>query len=138
MPVWERYVNDASLSAVGAHSNSMVFENNEDTDNFQNADVVAVDGILTVHTDTDDLMGVRLLVVPTGLVDADLTEDYPRPDDAMMWYSFFAARGPTIFRLKSKKTIPPDYALWIQQWKASGTTATTTRIGLHVLWVLKH
>lgn len=138
MPIWERYSAAPPLTAVNAHAENEVFVNDEDTDNFQNADVVAVDGIFTVHTDTDDLVGVRLLVVPVPLTDAVITQNDPRPDDQMVWYSFFAARGPMVFRLRSKKTVPPNYRLVVQSWKERGGNLTIINWGLMVLWVLKH
>jgi len=138
MPVWERYDLDPVLAAQGAHSNTQVFKNEEDTDNFQSADVVIVDGIITVITDTDDLCGVRLIIASELLVSGDLTEDAPAPHDNMVYYSWYAARGPLVFRLRSKRTIPPEYALWVQAWKARGTVSTTVRIGAHFLFVVKH
>ncbi len=138
MPVWERYDGGSTIAAVGDHANTEVFANAQADENFEASNVVAVDGILTVITDTDDLCGVRLLVVPEEMLTATLTEDVPQPHNRMVWYSFYAARGPMVFRLRSKKTIPPEHKLWIQVWKASGTTSTLLRWGIHVLWVVKH
>ncbi len=140
MPVWERYDGAAVVTNQGDHINQEVFANAQADENFEASDVVGVDGILTVITDTDNLCGIRLLVVPEELVTADLTEDVPQPHNRMVWYSFYAARGPMVFRLRSKKTVPPEHKLWIQSWKAAngGTSATVLRWGLHVLWVVKH
>ncbi len=138
MPIWERYDGEGGVTAVGNHINTEVFHNEEDTDNFQNADVIIVDGILTVITDTDDLVGIRTLVCPELLTTVDLTEDNPGPHDRMVYYSWFAGRGPLVFRLRSKKTIPPEHKLWMQVWKARGTTLTDVKWGLHVFLHLKH
>ncbi len=138
MPIWERYHGLVTLSTAGSHVDTEIFKNEEDTDNFQSADVIIVDGILTVITDTDDLIGVRLIVAPEVMDAADLTQDSPAPHDRMVYYSWFAARGPLVFRLRSKKTIPAENKLWMQIWKASGSSSTNTRYGLHLFMHLKH
>ncbi len=138
MPVWERYDGSHSVTAVGNHVNQEVFANAQADENFEASDVVGVDGILTVITDTDDLCGLRLIVAPEEMVTADITEDVPQPHNRMIWYSWFVGRGPMVFRLRSKKTVPPEHKLWITGWKAQGSSATAIRWGLHVLWVVKH
>jgi len=140
MPVWERYDGEQSHATEGAHVNQEVFHNEQAAggENFEAADVVAVDGILTVITDTDDLMGLRLLIAPEEMVSGDMDENNPQPHSRIVWYSWYAARGPMVFRLRSKRTVPPEYKMWLQTWKARGTTATQIRWGLHILWVVKH
>ncbi len=138
MPIWERYQNQGTVVAEGNHVNILTLNNEEDTDNFQNADLVFVDGILTVLTDTDDLVGVRLLVLHDSILTATITEDDPTPDDRAVWYTFFCGRGPLVFRLRSKKTLPSRHNLWLQYWKASGSTSTIVRTGVMVLMQLKH
>lgn len=138
MPVWERYDGTQSHQSVGAHANEEIFANAQADENFEASDVVAVDGILTVITDSDDLCGIRLIVAPEELVTGDLTEDIPQPHNRMVWYSWFAARGPMVFRLRSKKTVPPEHKLWVTTWKARGGNSTNIHWGLHVLWVVKH
>ncbi len=138
MAVWERYDLDPVLSTQGSHSNTEVFHNEETSDNFQSADVAIVDGIITVITDTDDLVGVRLLIADEIIATGSLTEDDPEPHNNMVYYSWFAARGPLVFRLRSKRLIRPEQKLWCQVWKARGTASTTIRVGLHLLFVVKH
>ncbi len=138
MPVWERYDGTVSLGAVGTHANAEIFANAQADENFEASDVVGVDGILTLITDTDDLCGLRLIVAPEEMVTGDITEDIPQPHSRMIWYSWFAARGPMVFRLRSKKTVPPEHKLWVNMWKARGTATTNLNWGLHVLWVVKH
>ncbi len=138
MPVWERYDIDPVVTAQGDHSNTAVFHNEEDTDNFQSADVVIVDGIVTVLTNTDDLCGVRMLIASELLLTGDLTEDQPNPHDDQVYYSWYVGRGPLVFRLRSKRIVPPEHKLWVQVWKARGSTATTVAVGLHLLFVVKH
>ncbi len=138
MPVWERYDGESSITAEGIHSNTQIFANAQGDENFEASDVVGVDGILTVITDSDNLCGVRLIVAPEEMGTADLTEDVPQPHNRMVWYSWFVARGPMVFRLRSKKTVHPEHRLWITVWKARGTDVTLVRWGLHVLWVVKH
>ncbi len=136
MAIWERYQGEMSLTALGDDTSRVLILNKEDTDNFQNADLVIVDGILTLHTDTDDLIGVRLLIRDEGAT--GLTENDPEPHHRAVYYEWFTARGPVIHRLLSKRTVPPNHNLIIQGWKASGTTSTTFRYGLRVLFQLKH
>ncbi len=138
MPVWERYDGTQTLVGVGSHINTSIFHNLQGDENFEASDVVAVDGILTVITDTDDLCGVRLLVESELIVTGDLNEDVPQPHSQEVYYSWFVARGPMVFRMRSKKTVPPEHKLWIQVWKAQGGNSTVLNWGLHVLWVVKH
>ncbi len=138
MPVWERYSGQNTLVAGGEHINTNVFSNTQSDENFESSDVVAVDGILTVQTDTDDLCGVRLLVLDGTISSGSITESDPAPHERGVWYSFFAARGPMVFRLRSKKTVPPAFNLWLETWKEQGSTSTKVNWGFHVLWVVKH
>ncbi len=139
MPVWERYDGEyAGVGAEGSHNNRELFHNVQADENFEASDVVIVDGILTLITDTDDLFGVRLLVVPEEILTATLTEDTPQPHNDMVYYSWYAARGPMVFRLRSKRTVPPEHKLWLQAWKAKGTTTSVIRWGIHLLFVVKH
>ncbi len=140
MPVWERYDGAAVVATEGSHVNTEVFANAQADENFEASDVVAVDGIFTVLTDTDNLCGVRLIVAPEEMVTGDITEDVPQPHSRLVWYEWYAGRGPMVFRLRSKKTVPPEHKLWVNVWKAAngGTTSTTLRWGLRILWVVKH
>lgn len=139
MPVWERYSAGATLTMEAESQNTEIFHNEPDPSTyFQAADVVGVDGIVTVSTDTPNLVGVRLLVLPEVLSTGSITKDAPAPDDSAVWYSWFCANGPLVFRLRSKKTVPNNYKVWLQIWKEGGNTATVIRVGLQLLWVMKH
>lgn len=136
MAIWERYDGTFSLTAVGDDSSTIVLQNQEDTDNFQNADLVVVDAILTLITDTDDLVGFRTLIRDIG--GPSVSEDDPIPSHPDVWYEWFTARGPVIHRIRSKRTIPPFRQLQVQAWKARGANATNVHWGLRVLVQLKH
>lgn len=136
MANWERYTFFQTVTAVGDHQNQ-VQEVNADLPDQRNADLVAVDGILTVLTNTDNLVGLRLLILDDTIATANITEDNPGPHESSVWYNFFAGRGPMVFRMRSKKTLPPNHNLWIQVWKASGTDATAVHVGFQILWVRK-
>ncbi len=138
MAVWERYDGNSQITTVGDHANVEVFHNDQGDENFEFADVVGVDGILTVITDTDDLCGVRMIVASNLVTTGDLNENSPAPHERGIWYSFYVGRGPLVFRMRSKKTVAPDHKLWINIWKAQGNSLTSVRWGLHVLWVVKH
>ncbi len=135
MPVWEQYDQTYSFT-VPATQSTQLFHNQEDTDNFQSADVVGVDGIVTVITNSDDLCRVRLVITPEsmGSTNVELTPFH----SPAQWYSWYVARGPLVFRLRSKKTVPPEHKLHMIVSKQQGSTSTVVNVGLMVLWVLKH
>jgi len=133
--VWEQYDIEKTFTTP-ATQQSELFQNEEDTDNFQSADIVGVDGIITIITDTDDLCRVRLLIAPESNDGSDVAAiPFHSPGQ---WYSWFCARGPLVFRLRSKKTIPPEHKLWMQTAKVRGSSTTVIRVGAMFLWVLKH
>lgn len=101
-------------------------------------DIVVVDGVLTVITDTDDLIGIRLCVLNENWVLGDFSAGNPEPHDPSVYYSWFAGRGPLVFRLRTKRTVHPEHKLWIHAWKAAGTSVTTIRYGLLLGLVVKH
>ncbi len=138
MPVWERYDGQSTVAAVGDHVNTEIFHNVQADENFEASDVVIVDGIVTFITQTDDLVGCRLLVVPEEILTATLNEDVPQPHNDMVYYSWYVARGPMVFRLRSKRTVPPEHKLWMQVWKAQGGSTTNVGWGIHLLFVVKH
>ncbi len=123
-----------ALTAEGDHSNFLVFTETRQTDEWEDTPITIVDAILTVITDTNDLCGIRILApVPDLIVDGDLTENAPVPDDPMVWYSWYCAQGPLVFRLNTQRTIRPGNGVWVTAWKDKGTTATTLRFGLHYM-----
>ncbi len=138
MSVWERYDGTATVAAQGDHLSSEIFANAQADENFEASDVVIVDGIFTCLTNTDDLCGVRLVVAPEEMVAGDINEDVPQPHSPLIYYQWYVGRGPMVFRLRSKKTVPPEHKLWVVQWKARGTTSTVMNWGLRVLFVVKH
>lgn len=138
MPVWERYHGNTQLTAEGGSVTTQLIANAQADENFESSDLVCVDGIVTFITDTDDLCGSRLLVVTDQITISNLTEDEPQPHSQEVYYSWFLARGPMVFRLRSKRTVPPEHQMGMQIWKASGTTQTEIRWGVHLLWVVKH
>ncbi len=133
MPFKFRADSQATLTAVGDHINLEVLSNQSGAEPWDDHDLTIVDGQLTVITDTDNLCGARFIVANEAIGDSDLNEDNPAPEDDMVWYSFWAARGPLVFRLVSKKTVHPEHKLWIQVWKARGADATFLRWGLNLM-----
>ncbi len=130
MAVWQRFSRGVSLSAASSHDNTTLITNAEATNDWESRDLVVVDGIITLHTDTDNLCGARLIVAHELLVDGDLSDTNPQPFDDMIYYSWFFARGPSYFRLNSKKTIPVEHRLWLQLWKEVEADATQVNAGL--------
>ncbi len=138
MAIWERYQAGHTVAAAGVHVNSELLHNFQGAENFESGDIVFVDGILTVITDTDDLCGVRLLIAHENITSGALTEDSPAPHEPGVWYSWFCARGPLVFRMRSKKTLPPEHKLWLQTWKALGSTSTICNSGILLYEQFKH
>ncbi len=136
MPIWEKYSGSATLSTQFTNLTTEVLHNEEDTDNFQNADLVFVDGILTLNTNGDDLFLVRLILAHELMSSADAAN--VNFDDNGNWYQFFASRGPLVFRLRSKKTLHPQHKLWMSIIKENGNTSETLRWGLMIFEQLKH
>ncbi len=129
-----RFDNAANVTAAGDHLNFLFFTETRQTDEWEDMPVTIVDGILTVITDTDDLCGIRLLApVPDLIVSGDINEDNPVPDDPMVWYSWYCARGPLVYRVNTKRTLRPGSGAWIQVWKANGGVSTTVRFGFNYL-----
>lgn len=140
MAHWLRFDHTATLLTVGDHNNLELLHNDLPSfEEWQSGDLVIVDGIVTVAVDTlGSLIGVRLLVASEHLGTADLDEDNPQPFDPMVYYSWYVAGGPVVFRLRSKKTVHPEEKLWLQTWKAQGVTSPIVLVGLHLLVVYKH
>ncbi len=136
MAIWERYQRSSVLGAVGSHVDSELLENEAAAENFQSADLVIVDGIVTIVADQPTLCGVRLLILDAE--DTSQTEDDPEPHHPAVYYTWFAGLGVQAFRLRSKKTLPPEHKLWLQTWKAGGTTTTNVHVGLMLYIQLKH
>ncbi len=133
MPVWEQYSTAHSLSGVGAFTNVSKLTNLEDTDNFQNASLFIVDGIVTVITNSDDLVAVRLYVATNLLVSADLDPSVIGRSSPLIYYEFHCARGPLVFRLRSKKEVRTADTLWISAIKLQGTITTAVYVAVQVL-----
>lgn len=140
MAIWERYQPAFNtVTNVGDHESIPVLHNEiGGSDNFQVADLVVVDGIITVMCDTNDLCGVRMLILDENIATADINEDDPEPHHPSVYYSWFCAAGPLVFRLRSKKTLPPEHKLWFQIWKANGVLLTSVKVGVHLYIQLKH
>ncbi len=130
----DRFDGGGTLAASGDHLNTEVIHNDAPVDVWEAHSLTIVDLSLTVITDTDDVCGVRLLCpVSELLLSGDLTENNPKPEDPMVWYSWYAARGPLVFRVRTKRTIGPEFSLWVQTWKAQGATSTIIRWGMNYL-----
>ncbi len=132
MPIWQRFTETAPITTVGNSTEIELLHNQVSDDVHLSGNLVIVDGIITVVSDTDDLFGLRLLIEDESVVAADLTEDSPEAHSPHVYYSWFCCRGPLIFRLRSKKTIPPEHKLWFQAWKAQGGNASNLHFGAHL------
>ncbi len=140
MPVWEQYEQSFAITTLGSHSDRELFHNIEDTDNFQNAPVTVVDGIVTVDCPNDSFWSVRLLVTPQEMDAGDLSPTAQGRTSPLIYYHWYCSRGPLIFRLRSKRTIPIRHKLWMQGVKVFGDNATQEfmNVGLQIFLVLNH
>ncbi len=129
----QTYSGSFSLTAQGTHVNQEIISNQSSAEPWDDHDLTIVDGQLTVIGDTDDLVGIRFILAHEDVVDGDLDDTDPSAEDPQVWYSFWSARGPLVFRLISKKTIHPEQKMWIQVWKGQGSTATITSWGLNLM-----
>ncbi len=131
--LWEEFSAVGSLSTQGTSSATELFHNEVDDHLFASAPITLVDGITTINTDGDDLWIVSYVVVNEALTSAQV-QALQRHEKAI-WYSFYAVRGPLVFRMRSKKTIHPEEKLWVRFFKAGGNTAENARVGLQMLEV---
>ncbi len=134
MAEWIRGAVHDSLSSAGSHINTEETQLHNQTDNiFEDSDLVVVDGFLQLFTNTDDLCGFRFTRQREDLITTDISELIPPENSPDIWYSMYAVRGPTIYRLRSKFTIYPQYKLWATTWKEDGASATTLHAGYRLL-----
>ncbi len=122
-----------SLTTVGAHTNVEILSNQSGSEPWDDSSLTIVDGQLTVITDSDDLMGIRLIVANELIGTGDINDTSPSAEDDLVWYSWFCARGPLVFRLVSKRTIHPEHKLWVQFWKEQEANATRLSFGLNLM-----
>ncbi len=138
MANWVRTSTGASVSGAGAHSNSEWTALHNQVDNlFEAQDLFIVDGFIHVQTDTDDLCGVRLMVLPEEMVTGDFTETVPEENSPLIKYSWWCSRGPLPYRIRSKILVPPQHKVWFTIWKEVGSTLTQVNVGARVLVVAK-
>ncbi len=122
MPFKDRFDGEFIGTAIGDHGNFEVIHNDAPTDVWEAHSLTIVDLSLTVMSNGDDLFGVRLLApVSELLLSGDLTELNPKPEDPMVWYSWYFARGPLVFRTRTKRTIHPEFSLWCRCGKHRGS-----------------
>ncbi len=131
--LWEEYTQTATLSTVSSVTQQEIFHNEVDDHVFASAPITIVDGIITIITDTDDLMLVRLGIFHEIFTGGDLAN--VEPHHTQWWYKWHCARGPLVFRLRSKRTINPEHKLWVFFKKQQGANSTILHIGEELLMV---
>ncbi len=134
MAEWIRGRHSVTQTSAGTHEAAEEAQLHNQTDNiFEDSDLVIVDGFLTLHSDTDDLMGFKFVRGREDLISTDYDEDTPPENSPDLWYSMFTARGPQVYRLRSKFTIYPQYKLWTIAWKEAGSASTNLHAGYRLL-----
>ncbi len=131
--LWEEYDQTVSLTAVAAESSQEIFHNEVDDHIFASAPITIVDGIVTIITDTDDLCRVKLCIAHELMSAADIQA--LDAHDSLWWYRWSCARGPLVFRIRSKKTIHPEHKLHIYMQKLRGANPTNVHIAEQLLMV---
>ncbi len=133
MAQWLRFSATNTISTAGAHANNQITAlTNSGTNIWEEQDLFIVDGFIHIQTDTDNLCGVRLLVVPPTFVTGDLSDTNPSENDPVIKYSWWASRGPLPYRIKSKIRIPSDYDVWLTTWKELGGDSTVINVGMRL------
>ncbi len=128
---WDRFTFEAAITTVGNHANQEVMSNASAPALHYERNLTVVDGIVTVVTDSDDLFGCRLIVAHELIVTGDISDTVPAEHDSAIYYSWFAARGPLVFRLRTNKTVRPEHKLWLTVWKELGAAASANiRFGM--------
>ncbi len=133
--LWEEFDQSTAITTEGAKITTEIFHNEVDDHVFASAPITIVDGTVTIVTDTDDLFAVKLVVVPELYVAADI-EALAR-HERENWYSWFVARGPVIYRIRSGRTIYPEQKLWVTIRKARGGNSSQIRIG-ELFFMVRH
>ncbi len=134
MASWERFSASAAITSLGNHANTEVFSNAAAPQQFYESKITVVDGIVTCLADSDDLWGARLIVAHELIVTGDISDTVPDEHDPGIFYSWFVGRGPLVFRLRSKKTVPPEHKLWLTLWKEQGSaTSANIHLGMRYL-----
>ncbi len=131
--LWEEYSWTHSLSTVASVTATELFHNEVDDHIFASAPITIVDGVVTMFTNGDDLFLTSLVVCNEQLVSAEVSA-IPRHSPEV-YYSMYNIGGPLVFRLRSKKTIPPEHKLWVRSIKAQGADAEDSRGGVQLLMV---
>ncbi len=120
--LWEEYDQTSTLVAVGTVNTQLIFHNQVTDNIFQSAPITIVDGIVTIITDTDDLCRVRLAIAHESMSNTQI--EAMGAHESLWYYRWGCARGPLVFRLRSKKTIHPEFKLHIFMQKLQGTNST--------------
>ncbi len=137
MPVWERNSISNAISTQGNSAENEVLHNEVTGGELEYLapDLTVVDGLITVHTDSDDLVRVQLVIAHELVTSADLASGTPSENDPMLWYSWYTSRGPAFFRTRTKRRVPREHKLWIQTVKEQGATSTAIHVGYQFLIV---
>ncbi len=131
--LWEEYSQTGTVTTVGTVSTQEIFHNEVDDHIFASAPITIVDGIVTYITDTIDMVSIRLGIFHELMTSTDVG-NVPAHDTSW-WYRFMAAEGPLVLRLRSKRTIPPEWKLWVHMTKLRGTASSIVNVSEEFLMV---
>ncbi len=131
--LWEAFSFESTLTAKGTGAAVELFHNEVDDHLFASAPITIVDGICTLITNTDDLFLVRFVVASEQLNSGQIQA--LQRHQRQIWYGFYASRGPLVFRMPSKKTLWPEDKLWVDFFKAEGSSASIVRGGIQIFEV---
>ncbi len=134
--LWEEYDQSyTGITTEGSNFAIEIFHNEVDDHIFASAPITIVDGIVTLYSDGVAFWKVRLGVFPELYVAQDI-EDLPA-HDSQWYYRWFHSGGPLVYRLRAKRTIPPEHKLWIYFEKRYNAVSANIYAG-EMLYMVRH
>ncbi len=130
---WESYTDTFGLTTVGTGDAEEIFHNEVDDHIFASAPITIVDGIVTLTGSINELAIVDMLICHESMTEANV--EAVQRHEPLIWYRWHVALGPLVFRLRSKRTIPPEHKLWMRCYKEQGANAMDVHAGINLLMV---
>lgn len=124
----------SQTSAGTLDNNALVYHNNSgQSTTTRKFDATIVARHLCVVSDTDDIWVARFVMVHESF--PTLTVATPADADEKVHGVFPFCRGPVYFNPQSKISVPADHKLFLQLFKALGSTASAYHIQYRALLV---
>ncbi len=131
--LWEHFYFTHQIGAVGNTAGNEIFHNEVDDHIFASAPITMVDGICTLYHTGVGFSRVWLTIAHELLTAAEVQA--MQLHDSSHWYKWYIAQGPLVFRLRSKRTIPPEHKLWVSVQKLYSASVEDIQVGIDLLMV---